>query len=60
MEMSGQLHAQAALHPMKVPPLRIGIGGWVGTRAGIDAVVKRKIPASAGNRTLVVNFELRG
>jgi len=26
--------------------------GWVGPRAGLDAVVKRKIPAPAGNRTL--------
>jgi hypothetical protein len=28
------------------------IGGWVGPRAGLDAVVKRKIPSPAGNRTL--------
>jgi hypothetical protein len=27
------------------------IGGWVGTRAGVDAVVKRKFPAFAGTRT---------
>jgi len=30
------------------------IGVWVGPRAGLDAVVKRNIPASAGNRTPVV------
>jgi hypothetical protein len=30
------------------------IGGWVHTRAGVDAVVKKIIPASAGNRTLIV------
>jgi hypothetical protein len=37
MEMSSQLHAPAAL------PTGIGdlIGGWVGPRAGLDAVVKR-------------------
>jgi hypothetical protein len=28
------------------------IGGWVGPRAVLDAVVKRKIPSPAGNRTL--------
>jgi hypothetical protein len=28
------------------------IGGWVGTRAGLDTVVKRKIPTPAGNRIL--------
>jgi hypothetical protein len=28
------------------------IGGWVGPRAVLDAVAKRKIPAPAGNRTL--------
>jgi hypothetical protein len=29
------------------------IGVWVGPRAVLDAVVKRKIPSPAGNRTLV-------
>jgi hypothetical protein len=28
------------------------IGGWVGLIAGLDTVVKRKFPASAGTRTL--------
>jgi hypothetical protein len=28
------------------------IGGWVGPRAVLDTVVKRKIPSPAGNRTL--------
>jgi hypothetical protein len=28
------------------------IGGWVGPRAVLDAVVKRKIPSPPGNRTL--------
>jgi hypothetical protein len=27
-------------------------GGWVGPRAGLDTVVKRKFPAPAGTRTL--------
>jgi hypothetical protein len=37
MEVSGQLHAPAAL-----PPVPIGAGDWVGPRAGLDAVAKRK------------------
>jgi len=36
MEVSGQLYVPAALSP--------GIGGWVGPRAVLEAVVKRKIP----------------
>jgi hypothetical protein len=31
------------------------IGGWVGPRAGLDTVVKRKIPSPAMNRTLEPN-----
>jgi len=38
MEVSGQLHAHAALSPS---PIRIG--GWVGPRAAQYAVAKRKI-----------------
>jgi hypothetical protein len=38
MEMSGQLQAPAAL-----PPGTHWIGDWVGPRAVLDAVVKRKI-----------------
>jgi len=30
------------------------IGGWVGPRAGLDAVAKRKIPSPAENRTPTV------
>jgi hypothetical protein len=45
MEMSGQLHALAALPPGKYPPSTRWIGGWVGSRAGLDAVVKRKSPS---------------
>jgi hypothetical protein len=47
MEVSGQIHAPAVLPP---PPTRERapgtnwIGGWVGPRANLDAVVKRKIP----------------
>jgi len=40
MEVSGQLHAPAALPPGK-EPVTHWIGGWVGPRAVLDAVVKR-------------------
>jgi hypothetical protein len=40
--MSGQLHAQAALPPGKEPPGTHWIGGWVGPRAGMDDLEKRK------------------
>jgi hypothetical protein len=44
MEVSGQLHAPAALPPKERAPGTHWIGGWVGPRAVLDAVVKRKIP----------------
>jgi hypothetical protein len=43
MEVSDQLHAPAALSPRKEPHGTHWIGGWLGTRAVMDAVVKRKI-----------------
>jgi hypothetical protein len=43
MQVSGQLHTPAAL-PSGRSPGTHWIGGWVGPRAGLDAVVKRKIP----------------
>jgi hypothetical protein len=43
MEVIGQLHVPAALPPGKEPPVTHWTGGWVGPRAGLDAVVKRKI-----------------
>jgi hypothetical protein len=45
MEVSDRFHAPAALPPRKEPLLTNWIGGWVGTRAVLDAVVKRKIPS---------------
>jgi len=45
MEVSDQLHAPAALPPGKEPPGTHWIGGWVGPRAVLDAVEKRKIPS---------------
>jgi hypothetical protein len=43
MEVSGQFHAPAALLPKEGAPGTHWIGGWVGSRAVLDAVVKRKI-----------------
>jgi hypothetical protein len=43
MEVSGQLHAPAALPPGKEPPGSRWVGGSVDPRADLDAVVKRKI-----------------
>jgi len=40
MEMSDQLHA-----PVALPLGTHGIGSWVGPRAGVDAVMNRKIPS---------------
>jgi hypothetical protein len=42
MEVSGQLHAPAGLPPGKKAHSTYWIGGWVGTRAGLDDVEKRK------------------
>jgi len=46
MEMNGQLHALAALPSGRAPGTH-WIGGWVGPRVSLDAVVKRKFPAPA-------------
>jgi len=40
MEVRNHLHTPATL-----PPGTHWIGGWVGSRAGLDVVVKRKIPS---------------
>jgi hypothetical protein len=45
MEVSGQLHATVALPPGKRVPDTHWIGGLVDPRAGLDAVLKRKIPS---------------
>jgi hypothetical protein len=53
MEMSGQLHAPTALPPGKAPGTH-WIGGWVGSRADLDAMQKRKNLAPGGNGTPTV------
>jgi hypothetical protein len=44
MEVNGELHAPAA-YPRERAPGTHWIGGRVGPRAVLDAVVKRKIPS---------------
>jgi len=44
MKVSGQLHATATLSPGKETPGTHWTGVWVGSRDGLDAVAKRKIP----------------
>jgi hypothetical protein len=45
MEVSSQLHAPATLPLKERDPGTHWIGGWVGPRAVLDVVVKRKIPS---------------
>jgi hypothetical protein len=45
MEVSGQLHSPAASPSGEKKTNTHWIGGWMGPRAGLDAVVKRKIPS---------------
>jgi hypothetical protein len=61
MEVNGQFHP-----PVAFPGERFSgshsIGGWVGPRAGLDAVAKRKnlFTAAAGNRTPIVQTAAQG
>jgi hypothetical protein len=52
----GELSASrsAALPPKERAPRTHLIRGWVGPRAGLDAVVKRKIPNLAGTRSCIL------
>jgi hypothetical protein len=57
MEVSGQLHAPAALLPRERALGTHCIGGRMGPRAVMDVVVKRKIPSprqESNPRTLFV------
>jgi hypothetical protein len=49
MEVSGQPHASVALARGKSHLVSIGSGGWVGLRAGLDTMEKRKILSLPGN-----------
>jgi len=52
MEVTGQLHAPSRFTPRKRAPGNDWMGGWEGPRAVLDAVMKRKIPVTAGNPNL--------
>jgi hypothetical protein len=55
MQVSCQLHAQAALPPGKEPSfVTIWIGGWVDPRAGVEAMEKIKVHAPAGDGNLAI------
>jgi hypothetical protein len=54
MEVSGLLHALAALSLVERISDTHWIGGWLWPRADLNVVRKRKFLASAGNRILVV------
>jgi hypothetical protein len=41
MEVSGQLHASAAVPPREKQPIQIGLIGWVVPIAGLDTAMKR-------------------
>jgi hypothetical protein len=45
MEVSGQLHAPAALPSNEMAPYTYWIGGCVGPGAVLDTMVKREIPS---------------
>jgi len=49
MEVSGYLHATAAIPQEKEPPTP-WIGGWVSVRSSVDTVAKRKNPITAPAR----------
>jgi hypothetical protein len=44
MEVNGQIYAPALLPLGKEPPPTRWVGGWVGPRAGLEAVAERKYP----------------
>jgi hypothetical protein len=46
MEVSGKLQGPAALPLGKEPPATHWIGGWVGPRADLNAVMKGKYPST--------------
>jgi hypothetical protein len=53
MEVKDHHHSPAALPPGKVPSDTHWIGGWVGSRAGLDAKDRRQILHLLGIEPLV-------
>jgi len=51
----GQLHALAALSPGKESVGTHWIGGWMGHRAGLDTVEKRKISHHCFSLQFIIN-----
>jgi len=45
--------------PREKAPLTHWIGGWVGPRAILDAVVKKKIPCPAWSACIIYKFQYR-
>jgi hypothetical protein len=54
MQVSGKFHIPTPLPRGGKAPGTHGIGVCVSPTAGLDAVVKFKVPACAGNRTPVI------
>jgi hypothetical protein len=52
MEVSGQFHASDRFTPRERALSTHWIGGCVGLRAGLDTVVKRKIPSPCRDSNL--------
>jgi hypothetical protein len=44
MEVIGQIYVPAALSPRERDPVTHGTGGWVGSRAGLDAMAENSQP----------------
>jgi len=56
MEVSCQLQAPGASFPRKISPRTHWIGVWLGSRAGLDVVVKKKSHiVHAGNWNTVIH-----
>jgi hypothetical protein len=54
VEASGQLHAPATLPMVEIPPGTHLLGGWLGSRIGLNVVtIQREIPIPAGPRIIV-------
>lgn len=54
MEVNNQLHAPAHFTPAETAAGTCWIRGWVGLRARLNALEKRKISTAAGNQTPVL------
>jgi hypothetical protein len=53
MEVSGQLYSRAVLSLKKEPPNTRWVGLWIGSRARLGAVVKKRFLTPTLNRTSI-------